>query len=236
MSVYSIQLKKVSKVYKSSTIEVDAVNDVSFSIKRGEFASILGPSGSGKSTLMHLIGTIDKPTKGEVYIDDIPTSTMKENELSRFRNEKLGFVFQSFNLVNGITAEMNVELPLMVNSMSMKDRRRRADKMLIEQGLEERIKLRPNQLSGGQQQRVAIARALVNNPSIILADEPTGNLDSKAGDRVMRLFKEICKKQKDVTVLVVTHDQNIIKHCDHVIYIRDGRIEKETFKRIKVRQ
>ncbi len=221
-----MEVDKVSKVYRSSAIEVDALTDVSFSLKQGEFVAIVGPSGSGKSTMMHMLGTIDKPTRGEVYIDGIPTSKMDGVTLAKFRNQKLGFIFQAYNLVNGIDAEMNVELPLMVNPMTQAERRSRADKILIGLGLGERLHLKPTQLSGGQQQRVAIARALVNNPSLILADEPTGNLDTKAGDEVIKLFKEICKKQK-VTIVMVTHNPDLTRHCDHVIYIKDGRLEKE---------
>jgi putative ABC transport system ATP-binding protein len=226
----SVVVKNVSKVYKSGTIEVDALIDVSFSLKQGEFVAIVGPSGSGKSTLMHLLGTIDKPTDGEIYIDGFATSEMTGNKLAEFRNKKLGFVFQAFNLVNGLSAEMNVELPLMVNPMPSSERRERADKLLARLGLEERMKLKPTQLSGGQQQRVAIARALVNNPALLLADEPTGNLDTKSGDEVIKLFKEI-SRTNNVTTVMVTHNPDITKQCDRVIHIRDGRLEKiEVFK------
>ncbi len=223
---YSVKVESVSKVYKTAAIEVDALIDVSFALRQGAFAAIVGPSGSGKSTLMHLLGTIDKPTSGEIYVDGVPTSQMTGTDLARFRNKKLGFVFQAYNLVNGITAEMNVELPMMVNPMVASERRSRADGLLAELGLADRLKLKPTQLSGGQQQRVAIARALVNNPSLILADEPTGNLDTKSGDEVIRLFKDICKKQ-NVTIIMVTHNPDLTRHCDHVIHIKDGRLDKE---------
>jgi putative ABC transport system ATP-binding protein len=227
---YSVVVKNISKVYKSESIEVDALIDVSFSLKQGEFVAIVGPSGSGKSTLMHLLGTIDKPTMGEIYIDGIATSEMSGDKLAEFRNKKLGFVFQAFNLVNGLNAEMNVELPLMVSPMSSSERRERADKLLVQLGLGDRLKLKPTQLSGGQQQRVAVARALVNNPALLLADEPTGNLDTKSGDEVIKLFKQISRDQ-NVTTVMVTHNPDITKQCDRVIHIKDGRVEKiEVFK------
>ncbi len=222
---YSVVVKNLSKVYRSGQIEVDALIDVSFYLNRGEFAAIVGPSGSGKSTLMHILGTIDKPTMGEVYIDGVATSEMDGNKLAEFRNKKLGFVFQAYNLVNGIDAEANVELPLMVNPMPNDDRKDRADELLAQLGLSDRLKLKPTQLSGGQQQRVAIARALVNRPSLILADEPTGNLDTKSGDEVIKLFKNI-SRDRNVTVVMVTHNPDITRYCDRVIHIRDGRIEK----------
>ena len=224
-SNHSVVVKNVSKVYKSGTIEVDALIDVSFSLKQGEFVAIVGPSGSGKSTLMHILGTIDKPTMGEVYIDGTATSEMTGDKLAEFRNKKLGFIFQAYNLVNGLDAEMNVELPLMVNPMSMKERRERSDKLLVQLGLGDRLKLKPTQLSGGQQQRVAVARALVNNPSLVLADEPTGNLDTKSGEEVIKLFKDISRTQ-NVTMVMVTHNPDITRRCDRVIHIKDGRIEK----------
>jgi len=229
-SNYAVEVKNLSKVYKSGTIEVDALIDVSFSLKKGEFAAIVGPSGSGKSTLMHILGTIDKPTMGEVYIDGIATSEMDGNKLAEFRNTKLGFVFQAFNLVNGLDATMNVELPLMVSPLSMEDRKERAYKILTQLGLGERLKLKPTQLSGGQQQRVAVARALINNPTLVLADEPTGNLDTKSGEEVIKLFKDICRTN-NVTIVMVTHNPDITKRCDRVIHIKDGRLEKiEVFK------
>jgi putative ABC transport system ATP-binding protein len=224
-SNYSVVVKDVSKVYRSGTIEVDALIDVSFSLKQGEFVAIVGPSGSGKSTLMHILGTIDKPTMGEVYIDGVATSEMDGDKLAEFRNKKLGFIFQAFNLVNGLDARMNVELPLMVSPMSNDERRDRSDKLLIQLGLGERLRLKPTQLSGGQQQRVAVARALVNNPSLVLADEPTGNLDTKSGDEVIKLFKDISREQ-NVTMVMVTHNPDITRRCDRVIHIKDGRIEK----------
>lgn len=222
---YSVRVNNVSKVYKSESIEVDALKDVSFSFEQGEFAAIVGPSGSGKSTLMHIVGTIDKPTKGEVYIDGTATSNMNGDRLAEFRNKKLGFVFQAYNLVNGLSAEMNVELPLMTNPMPSSERKKRADKLLIQLGLGDRLKLKPTQLSGGQQQRVAIARALINNPTLVLADEPTGNLDTKSGEEVIKLLKGISRDQ-NVTVIMVTHNPDITRRCDKVIHIKDGGLEK----------
>lgn len=225
MPEYSVKVNNVSKVYKSGPIEVDALKNISFSLKQGEFAAIVGPSGSGKSTLMHILGTIDKPTKGEVYIDGVATSSMSGDKLAAFRNKKLGFVFQAFNLVNGLDAERNVELPLMVNPMPQSERKKRADRLLVRLGLEHRLKLKPTQLSGGEQQRVAVARSLVNDPSLILADEPTGNLDTKSGDAVIKLFKEISKSEQ-VTIVMVTHNPEITRQCDRVIHIKDGQLEK----------
>ncbi len=226
---HSVRVENVSKAYSTEAVTINALIGVSFSLRQGEFAAIVGPSGSGKSTLMHLLGTIDKPTSGEVFIDDVPTSKMNATELARFRNSKLGFVFQAYNLVNGISAEMNVELPLMVNRIPAAERKKRADTLLESLGLGDRLNLKPQQLSGGQQQRVAIARALVNNPSLILADEPTGNLDTKSGDEVIKMFKYVCKTH-NVTMVMVTHNPDITLHCDRVLHIRDGRLEKEVIR------
>lgn len=222
---YSVVVEKVSKTYRSGNIEVNALEDISFSLEPGEFAAIIGPSGSGKSTLMHILGTIDKPTRGDVYIDGTAISGMNGDRLAEFRNKHLGFVFQSFNLVNGLTAEMNVELPLMVSPMSNFERRKKADKLLTDLGIEDRLMLKPTQLSGGQQQRVAVARALVNDPTLVLADEPTGNLDTKSGEDVIKLFKEI-SRERNVTIVMVTHNPDITRRCDRVIHIKDGRLDK----------
>ncbi len=223
---YSVVLDKVSKIYKSGEIEVRALENVSFKLEEGDFAAIVGPSGSGKSTLMNILGTIDKPSHGEVYIGGIPTSKMDGDALSEFRNKKLGFVFQAFNLITGIDAEKNVELPLMVNPMPSEERRKKADKLLIRLGVWHRLKNNPTQLSGGEQQRVAIARALVNDPTLILADEPTGNLDTKSGEEVIKLLKEVSKSGK-VTIVMVTHNTETTKFCDKIIYIKDGKMERQ---------
>ncbi len=225
MAGYAVRVENVSKVYQSGDIEVNALTDISFTLKQGEFAAIVGPSGSGKSTLMHILGTIDKPTHGEVYIDDVPTSKMNSNQLADFRNKKLGFVFQAFNLINGLSAENNVEMPLMVTNMPDYERKKRADELLVQLGLGHRLYLTPNKISGGEQQRVAIARALVNNPSLVLADEPTGNLDTKSGEVVLKMLKDI-SRERNVTMVMVTHNTEITKRCDKVIHIRDGKIEK----------
>ncbi len=226
MPTYSVKLDNVSKIYKSGSIEVTALKDVSFTLKKGDFAAIVGPSGSGKSTLMNMLGTIDRPTHGEVYIDGAATSKMNGDTLAEFRNRKLGFVFQAFNLVNGLDAEKNVELPLIVDGTPQAERKARADKLLIRLGLAQRLALKPTQLSGGEQQRVAIARALVNNPALILADEPTGNLDTKSGEEVIKLLREI-SAGGNVTIIMVTHNVDTTKYCDRIIHIKDGRIEKD---------
>ncbi len=226
MSKVSVKVVDVHKTYKSGDIEVAALRGVSFQINRGEFAAIVGPSGSGKSTLMNLLGTIDKPTQGEVYIDGIATSKMGNDQLAEFRNKKLGFIFQAFNLINGLDAEHNVMLPLVVTDMPEAEGRRKADALLERLGLGGRLHLPPTKLSGGEQQRVAVARALVNDPALILADEPTGDLDTKSGENVVKLLRSISREQS-VTVVMVTHNLDITKYCDRIIYIRDGKKEKE---------
>ncbi len=226
MVKYSVKASNLVKVYKSGGIEVKALDGVSFSLKEGEFAAIVGPSGSGKSTLMHILGTIDKQTSGDLYIDGISTKSMDGDALSEFRNQKLGFVFQAFNLIPGLTAEKNVELPLMVTRLPESERTKRADGLLGQLGLSGRTQLDVNKLSGGEQQRVALARALVNNPTLILADEPTGNLDSKSGDAVVHLLSKTCK-ESGVTIVMVTHNLETARFCDRIIFIKDGKIEKE---------
>jgi putative ABC transport system ATP-binding protein len=226
MTNYSVRVNNVSKIYKSGDIEVHALEGVSFTLKQGDFAAIVGPSGSGKSTLMNILGTIDKPTHGDVLIDDVATSKMDGDHLAAFRNKKLGFIFQAFNLINGLTAQQNVELPLMVTSVSEEERAKKAVRLLTQLGLGARLKLKPTQLSGGEQQRVAVARALVNNPTLILADEPTGNLDSKSGDAVIKLLHDISSDGK-VTMVMVTHNPDTTKYCDKIIYLRDGKMERE---------
>jgi putative ABC transport system ATP-binding protein len=226
MVSYSVKVNNVHKTYMSGSIQIKALDGVSFALKQGEFAAIVGPSGSGKSSLMNVLGTIDKPTKGEIFIDGIETSKMTGDKLAEFRNKKLGFIFQAFNLVNGLDAEKNVELPLMVESISASERTKRADKLLIQLGLGARLKLKPTQLSGGEQQRVAVARALVNKPAMILADEPTGNLDTKTGEEVVKLLKKV-SREENVTVVMVTHNPDTTRYCDRIIHIKDGKIERD---------
>lgn len=218
-----LEVHHVSKIYELEGVTVKAVDDVSLEIKQGEFVSIIGPSGSGKSTLMHLIGALDTPTKGQIIIDDQNIAKLSESQLAIIRNQKIGFVFQQFNLLSKTSALQNVEIPLIYSGVRNRDEREgRAKSMLEKVGLGERLKNNPNQLSGGQQQRVAIARALINNPAILLADEPTGNLDSKTGVEIMKMFKDLHKEGH--TVIIVTHEMDIAKQAKRIIMIKDGRI------------
>ncbi|OIP97183.1 macrolide ABC transporter ATP-binding protein [candidate division WWE3 bacterium CG09_land_8_20_14_0_10_39_24] len=215
-----IELKNVYKDYKMGGVLVGALQNISLKIDKGDFVSIVGKSGSGKSTLMHLIGCLDVPTKGEILIDGKDISKLSEGDLARIRNKYIGFVFQTFNLLQRTSALDNVRLPLIYNKV--REIEDRATKLLQSVGLGDRIKHKPNQLSGGQQQRVAIARALINNPELILADEPTGNLDSKSGDEIIDLFIKLNKEGK--TVVVVTHDEDIAKKAEKIIRIEDGKV------------
>ncbi|HEY4694347.1 MAG TPA: ABC transporter ATP-binding protein [Candidatus Nanoarchaeia archaeon] len=217
-----IKIEGVTKEYKSGETKFLALNRVSLEIKTGEFVSILGPSGSGKSTLMHLIGGLDRPSQGKIEVDSIDLSTAPDKTLANFRSEKVGFVFQSFNLLNTSSLN-NVSLPL-VYSKKKFNRKARATELLDNVGLGNRLRNRPSQLSGGEQQRVSIARALVNDPEIVLADEPTGNLDSKTGEQIVELLSNFNKKGK--TVVVVTHDEALAKKADRIIRIKDGQVEQ----------
>lgn len=217
-----LRLSHVSKIFRMDSFEVKAVDDVSLEIKRGEFVAIQGPSGCGKSTLMYLIGCLDTPTLGKIIFEGRDISTLGENELAKIRNQKIGFVFQMFNLLPRTTAQANIELPLVYSSVSKEERQKKARASLEVVGLKDRISHFPNQLSGGQQQKVAIARALVNNPSLILADEPTGNIDSKSGKEIMRLFKKL--NDEGNTIILVTHDKEIASFAQRTILMRDGRI------------
>ena len=220
-----IVLDDVSRIYRMGDEIVYALNHVSLCIYDGSFTSIMGPSGSGKSTIMSIIGCLDVPTSGHVLIDGEDTSGMSEKDLSYIRNRKIGFVFQHFSLLPKMSALENVEIPLLYAGVRPKERRERAEEMLVRVGLSDRMKHRPNELSGGQKQRVAIARALVNNPRLILADEPTGALDSTTGHEVMELFHGLNEEGK--TIVFVTHDRSLASECQRIISIRDGGIEDD---------
>lgn len=221
-----IEVKDVTKIYKVGDTEVHALDGVSLTIKDDEMVAIMGPSGSGKSTLMAILGCLDVPTNGEYYIDGKDVSRMKEDQLANLRAHKVGFVFQQFNLLPRTSALENVMLPLTYDGTKVKERERRAAKALETVGLADRIGHHPNQLSGGQQQRVAIARALVNEPSILLADEPTGNLDSKTGNEIMALFQNL-HREKHQTIIYVTHDLFIARHTERIIHLMDGKIVRD---------
>ena len=220
-----IRLENITKIYPMGEVEVQALANVNIQINKGEFTAIVGPSGSGKSTLMHIIGLLDSPTSGLVYLEDKKISDLSENELAVLRNEHIGFVFQSFNLLRRASALENVLLPLIYSRVDKKERAKKARFALATVGLGDRLKHTSSQLSGGQQQRVAIARALVNNPSIILADEPTGNLDSKSGGEIMNLLHELNKA--GITIILVTHELDIAKGAKRIIEIKDGKIIKD---------
>ena len=220
-----IRVEDLTKVYQMGEIEVHALRGVSFSVQRGEVLAIMGPSGSGKSTLMNMIGCLDNPTDGNYVLEGELVSTLKDDQLAMVRNQKIGFVFQKFNLLARATALANVELPLRYAGITT-ERSDMAREALEAVGLGDRITHQPNELSGGQQQRVAIARALVNNPAIILADEPTGNLDSTSGNEIKKLLLDL-NQNKGTTLIIVTHDPEVAQIAQRVIHLRDGLIEKE---------
>lgn len=220
-----IQLQEIKKVYIMGDTEVHALDGVSLEIKKNEYVAIMGPSGSGKSTLMNIIGCLDTPTSGLYLFNGVNVSEMNDNQLAKIRNKEIGFVFQTFNLLARSDALHNVELPLIYGGVPSSERKRLAQEALEKVGLAERMHHKPNELSGGQRQRVAIARALVNNPSIILADEPTGNLDTKTGDEIMELFEKL--HEDGNTIILVTHEEYIAEHAHRIIRIRDGKVESD---------
>ena len=216
-----IRLQNIEKVYRTDTVETLAINGISLDIARGEFLSIMGPSGCGKSTLLNIIGLLDEPSKGLIKIDDQDTSRFGDQQMARFRNEKLGFIFQSYHLINDLQVLDNVELPLLYRNSTAKERKELATEALEKVGLSNRLKHFPNQLSGGQRQRVAIARAIVGRPQIILADEPTGNLDSVMGNEIMDILINLNKKD-GTTIVMVTHDENMAHKTDRLVRLFDG--------------
>ncbi len=231
-----IRLVGIEKTYRTGPLAVPVLNGVTFTIHPGSFVALMGPSGSGKSTLMNIIGCLDRPTAGEYWLDGRVVSSLDEDELAAVRNQKIGFVFQTFNLLPRMTAQRNVEQPLIYTGIGPFERRRRAQEALARVGLADRAHHRPAEMSGGQRQRVAVARALVTRPSLLLADEPTGNLDSRTGEEIMALFQEL--HQQGATIVLVTHEPDIARHAQKIITVRDGVIgeEQEVDRPVDARQ
>ena len=218
-----IDLKKVEKAYITGSVEFKALKGIDFQVRKGEYVAVVGPSGSGKSTLMNIVGCLDVPTAGDYLLDGQPVNSMTSNQLADIRNQKIGFVFQAFNLLPYATAFENVELPLLFSRTNGKNRRRRVLDLLARVGLADKLNNKPTEMSGGEMQRVAIARALANEPDIILADEPTGNLDSKSGGEIVKIFDELRELGK--TIIIITHDMNIAKQTERIIKLKDGLID-----------
>ncbi len=222
--MHSVVLEKINKIYQTGDVPFQALKDINLKIDKGEFVAIIGPSGSGKSTLMNILGLLDQPTSGTYLLDDHDVSKLADNTQAEIRNKKIGFVFQSFNLLNRTSALENVILPLIYRGMDARSRKEAAKRALEAVGLADKLDSKPNQLSGGQQQRVAVARAIVTNPEIILADEPTGNLDSKTGDEIIELFNYLNAQGK--TIILITHSLEIAKKASRIIKIKDGEVAK----------
>ncbi len=222
----ALKVSNISKVFISKVEKLVALRHISFVVKKGEFVSIVGPSGSGKSTLLNIIGALDRPTNGVVSIGGVNISSLKDSEIAYMRNRLIGFIFQSYNLVHRMSVQKNVELPAMVSGISRAERNRKSLVLLQALEIKDKAKLKASNLSGGQQQRVAIARALMNNPTLILADEPTGNLDTKTGAEVFDLLKNLSRKYRR-TIIMVTHNPELAEQTDRIIFIKDGTVEKE---------
>lgn len=220
-----IKIEKLSKIYGEGEIAVRALDNISFEVETGEFVAIMGPSGSGKSTLMNILGCLDTPNIGDYFLDNMKVSELSEKKLAKIRNKKIGFIFQTFNLLPRLSAQKNVEQPMIYKGIPRKERENKAKMVLEEVGLGERINHKPSELSGGQRQRVAIARSLVNDPQIILADEPSGNLDSESEEDILEILTDL--NQSGITVIMVTHDKKVAQYSERVVYFRDGKIIRE---------
>jgi putative ABC transport system ATP-binding protein len=227
-----LEVKDVVKVYVTGDLEFTALKKVSLKIEKGEFTAIMGPSGSGKSTLMNLLGCLDKMNEGTYVLNGKDVSSLQDNELAYVRNKEIGFVFQAFNLIPRMTLLENVELPMLYAGVPAKERRQKALTALARVGLEDRVKHLPNEISGGQKQRAAIARAIVNSPAVIMADEPTGNLDTRSSEEIMRIFQQL--NNEGATVIMVTHENDIAQHCKRIVRFRDGEIVSDTLVKDRI--